>query len=54
MLTTHLLRAWGNANQIKLTLRCIIALFETRYLPDHTPEHPSFEDWAVPELIIGN
>eukprot|EP00041_Stephanoeca_diplocostata_P006779 m.93644 g.93644 ORF g.93644 m.93644 type:complete len:109 (-) comp16533_c0_seq1:575-901(-) len=31
-----------------------IPIIIRRYLPDHTPENPSFEDWAVPELIIGN
>ena len=24
-----------------------------RYLPNHSPEAPSFEDWGVNELIVG-
>lgn len=31
-----------------------IPIIIRRYLPDHTAETPSYEDWAVPELITGN
>lgn len=24
-----------------------------RYLPNHTPDEPSYEDWSVNELIVG-
>lgn len=23
-----------------------------RYLPDHSPENPSYEDWGVWELLV--
>ncbi|EGD72393.1 DNA-directed RNA polymerase I [Salpingoeca rosetta] len=29
-----------------------IPMIIRRYLPDHTPENPSYEDWGVNELIV--
>eukprot|EP00042_Codosiga_hollandica_P026972 m.130572 g.130572 ORF g.130572 m.130572 type:complete len:58 (-) comp52350_c0_seq10:91-264(-) len=29
-----------------------IPIIIRRYLPDHTPTHPSFEDWDVNELTV--
>ena len=29
-----------------------IPLIVRRYLPDHTKDHPSYEDWRVDELIV--
>eukprot|EP00056_Hartaetosiga_gracilis_P019016 m.12686 g.12686 ORF g.12686 m.12686 type:complete len:62 (-) comp7294_c0_seq1:86-271(-) len=29
-----------------------IPMIIRRYMPDHTPEHPSYEDWSVNELVV--